>query len=93
MEIPTQNSESNISCQELSRPVYKVSLQQSIHDINQLITLIERVFVDGINLASREIFEKAAASGEIIDFHDIMLRFTMDSFAEYVQELPVFHVY
>ncbi|GAN03750.1 cytochrome P450 704C1-like isoform X2 [Mucor ambiguus] len=41
-----------------------------------------RVFVDEINLASREIFDKAATSGEIIDFHDIMLRFSMDSFAE-----------
>ncbi|KAI8637919.1 cytochrome P450 [Parasitella parasitica] len=40
------------------------------------------VFVNEINLASREIFDKAAVSGEVIDFHDIMLRFTMDSFAE-----------
>ncbi|KAF1806457.1 cytochrome P450 CYP5203 [Mucor lusitanicus] len=41
-----------------------------------------KVFVDEINLASREIFDKAVASGEVIDFHDIMLRFSMDSFAE-----------
>lgn len=38
--------------------------------------------MDEINLASREIFDKAEISGEVIDFHDIMLRFSMDSFAE-----------
>jgi hypothetical protein len=40
------------------------------------------VFLEEINLASREIFDKAAVNNQIIDFHDIMLRFAMDSFSQ-----------
>ncbi|KAG2233379.1 cytochrome P450 [Thamnidium elegans] len=41
-----------------------------------------RVFLDQINIAAMHVFDKAAEENQVIDFHDIMLRFTMDSFAQ-----------
>lgn len=40
------------------------------------------VFLDEINIASRHIFDQAAESNTVIDFQDIMYRFTIDSFAQ-----------
>jgi hypothetical protein len=39
-------------------------------------------FVDHINAMSNHIFDKAVESHEQVNFHGIMLRFTMDTFVE-----------
>lgn len=38
------------------------------------------VFVQEINYMSENIWDKAAEKNEVVDFHDIMYKFTLDSF-------------
>ena len=38
------------------------------------------VFVKELDVLSEHIFDKKALSGKSIDFHDVMYKFTLDSF-------------
>lgn len=38
------------------------------------------MFVQEIEYMSEKIWDKAAATGETVDFHDVMFKFTLDSF-------------
>jgi hypothetical protein len=38
------------------------------------------VFVKELNIMFEDIFDKAADNHEAIDFHDVMFKFTLDSF-------------
>lgn len=38
------------------------------------------VFVEEIEFMSENIWDKAAETNEVVDFHEIMFKFTLDSF-------------
>ncbi len=46
------------------------------------ITQIDSIFVDHIKVMTNHIFDKAADEAQVLDFHEVMLRFTMDTFVE-----------
>ncbi|ORZ17105.1 cytochrome P450 [Absidia repens] len=41
-----------------------------------------KVFIQHIHFMSKNIFDESAANGKPVDFHDIMFKFTLDSFVE-----------
>ncbi|KAI9357101.1 cytochrome P450 [Pilaira anomala] len=53
-----------------------------IFHVKNFQTEFSSVFVDHIQVMSSHIFDEAASQSKIIDFHETMLRFTMDTFVE-----------
>ena len=45
---------------------------------------LHSVFVQEIEFMSENIWNKAAANNAAVDFHDVMFKFTLDSFILYV---------
>lgn len=43
---------------------------------------IYRVFIDHADILCDKIFDPAVENGLVIDFHNLMLRYTMDTFVE-----------
>jgi len=41
---------------------------------------INRVFVKEIDVMFKGVLDKAAVSNQVVDFHDLMFKFTLDSF-------------
>lgn len=53
-----------------------------IFHVRNFQTEFTGIFVDHINVMNGHIFDKAAKGTQVIDFHEVMLRFTMDTFVE-----------
>lgn len=51
-----------------------------MHPATLLIYFTCRVFVQEIEYMNEHIWDKAAGENQVMDFHDIMFKFTLDSF-------------
>lgn len=60
--------------------------------IADLSTYVRRVFVKDLDVMFSHVLDKTAKEHEIIDFHDLMFKFTLDSFVEYVCCICIFHL-
>lgn len=47
-----------------------------------LTSLVSSVFLEELNYAMNNIFDDAVKSGEAINLHDILFKFTLDSFVK-----------
>jgi hypothetical protein len=52
----------------------------TLRNILKLTFLFNSVFVQEIDFMSENIFDKAVKENSVVDFHDVMFKFTLDSF-------------
>lgn len=79
-EISKPNSQGMAQLKPIDSHIPKISqldIYMLCHNTNTF-----SIFVDHINVMNGHIFDKAAKEAQVIDFHEIMLRFTMDTFVE-----------
>lgn len=82
MEISAQICQFDLQRQEFQRPLYRVSRMGGLMlgHYSELIFIFCSVFVKEIGEMNKIYFDKAAATGAPVDFHDVMFKFTLDSF-------------
>ena len=80
MEISGSINERQQVIYSMSRTL-EIILQSNVRYVKINSKLIENsVFIKEIDYMSKHIWDKAADSGTIVDFHDVMFKFTLDSF-------------
>ena len=83
--MATKNSQFYFLSSQFPRPFYRVSH----HDMDDPATFdadcfMQSVFVEELHTMCDTIFDKKASNHQPVDFHDVMFKFTLDSFVRWV---------